>query len=311
MSRRQEKLLQSVIAVAEELSFSRAARKIRLSQPTISRNVSEVEDELGCKLFERNHRMVTVTDAGRAFVEEARMGILHRGRAFDVARAAMEDAETVLNVGRSPYVDPFLITTLMSVRLPLFPRLRINLSSQFSFELAHEVMEGGLDLAIATEPPDSRRLTMLKVAESPFYIAMSEEDDLAYDRSVLLDALGGRRWILFDRRMHPLIYDAVMQLAERRHVKPAKIQHVIVPEEAFPFVADGSAVSFVMKSGAIRIARDGVTVRPLAEGALTLKTYLASRADDSSKVLSELVRAFMRKLASFNQVQPYALSISA
>src|ERR1700728_2286639 len=311
MARREEKLLKSVIAVAEELSFSRAARKVRLSQPTISRNVSEIEKELGFKLFERNRKTVKLTDAGRAFVEEARMGLLHRGRAFDAARAVMQNAETVLNVGKSPYVDPFLVTTLLSIRLPLFPRLRIDLSSQFSFELAHEVLEGDVDLAIANEPPESGRLTTVKIAESPFYIAMSEEDELACEHSVTLDVLAGRRWILFDRRMHPLVYDAVMQLAEKRNVKPARIQHVINPEEAFPFIVDGSAVALVVKSGALRIARDGVTVRPLDEDTLLLKTYLASRSDDSSKVLSELVRAFMRKLGTFSKVQRFPLSASA
>lgn len=303
MARREEKLLESVIAVAEELSFSRASRKVRLSQPTISRNISEIEREIGFKLFERNRRTVKLTDAGRAFVEEARMGVLHRGRAFDAARAVMENAETVLNVGKSPYVDPFLVTTLLSIRLPLFPRLRINLSSQFSLELAHEVLEGDLDLAIANEPPVSGHLTTVKIGESPFYIAMSEEHELASERAVTLDALAGRRWILFDRRMHPLVYDAVMQVAEKRGVKPARIQHVIMPEEAFPFLVDGSAVAFVVKSGALRVARDGVTVRPLSEESLTLKTYLASRADDPSRVVSELVRTFMRKLMTFDKVQ--------
>jgi hypothetical protein len=74
---------------------------------------------------------------------------------------------------------------------------------------------------------------------------------------------------------------------------------------------DDGAVAFVVKSGAIRIARNGITVRPLAEDALMLKTYLASRADNSSKVVSELVRAFMRKLSTFTRVTPFPLRASA
>jgi hypothetical protein len=70
-------------------------------------------------------------------------------------------------------------------------------------------------------------------------------------------------------------------------------------------------VAFVVKSGALRIARNGVTVRPLADETLILKTYLASRSDDSSKILSELVRAFMRKLGTFSKVQRYPLPVSA
>jgi len=93
----------------------------------------------------------------------------------------------------------------------------------------------------------------------------------------------------------------LMQLADQRKVAPSSIHHVVVPEDAYSFIVNEEAVAFVVKSGAIRIARDGITVRPLAEDALMLKTYLASRADDNSKVVSELVRTFMRKLSRFTR----------
>jgi len=93
----------------------------------------------------------------------------------------------------------------------------------------------------------------------------------------------------------------VMRLAEQRRIAPAKLHRIVVPEDAYSLIADDGTVAFVVKSGALRVARDGITVRPLAEDALMLKTYLASRADDSSKVVSELVRAFMRKLSTFTR----------
>ena len=70
--------------------------------------------------------------------------------------------------------------------------MRIELSSQYSFDLAHEVLAGGLDLGIATEPPESPLLTMARIAEAPFYIAMSEEDVLARHASVTLEHLAER-----------------------------------------------------------------------------------------------------------------------
>jgi DNA-binding transcriptional LysR family regulator/HKD family nuclease len=235
----------------------------------------------------------------------------HYRRELRPGRTAKQDAEVVLNVGRSPYTDPFLITTLLSVKVPLFPQLKIELSQQFSYDLVHEVLAGGVDLAIATEPPESKRLTTVKFTEAPFYIAMPEDDELAYEDSVCLDVLTGRPWVIFERRMHPPVYDAVMRLAEERKVAPAKLHHIVVPEDAYSFIADDRAVAFVVKAGAIRIAREGITVRPLAEEALMLKTYLASRADEKSKVVSELVRAFMRKLSTFTQVTPFPVRNSA
>ncbi len=151
----------------------------------------------------------------------------------------------------------------------------------------------------------------MKIGESPFYIAMSEDDELAGQPSVTLDALADRAWVFFERRMHPPVYDAVMQLAHERKVRPAKMHHVMIPEEAFPLISAGECVAFVVKSGALRIARDGVTVRPLAEDALRLKTYLVSQTENESKVVSALARTFMTKLSTFNKVHRNPLPMSA
>jgi len=118
----------------------------------------------GFLLFVRNHQTVELTDAGRKFVEEARLALLQVERAVGSGRAAHKDAEVVFNVGRSPYTDPILITTPLAVRLPLFPQLKFEVSQQFSCDLVRDVLGGGLDLAIATEPPESKRLTAVKVA---------------------------------------------------------------------------------------------------------------------------------------------------
>jgi DNA-binding transcriptional LysR family regulator len=311
MARPEIRLLETAIVLAEELHFSRAAERLRVDQSTVSKRIDELESQLGYRLFERDHQTVKLTEAGRKFVAEARLAILHVERAIQSGRAAKEEAEAILNVGRSPYTDPFLITTLLAVKVPLFPQLQIELSQQFSCDLIRDVLAGGLDLAIANEPAESKCLTMVKVAESPFYIAMSEEDDLAYERFITLDSLAGRPWVIFERRMHPPVYDTVMRVALERKIGPAAVRHIMVPEDAYPFIVDGGGVAFVVKSGAIRIARDGITVRPLTEDALTIKTYLASRADERSKVVSELVRAFMRKLSTYNQLRPSPVRMRA
>ena len=213
--------------------------------------------------------------------------------------------------GRSPYTDPFLVTTLLSVQLPLFPRLGVDLTSQFSCDLVHQLLEGRLDLAIATEPPESPLMTTVKIDEAPFYIAMSERDKLAACPSVNLDDMAGRCWVLFEHRLHPALYDTIMRGAEVRGILPTRVKHVIAPEEAFPSIAEGSSLAFFVKAGALRLARNGVTVRPLTEDTLLLRTFMASRADNSSKVASELVRAFMRKLSHWSRGKQLSLPIPA
>jgi DNA-binding transcriptional LysR family regulator len=221
----------------------------------------------------------------------------------------MSNAEATLNVGRSPYTDPFLTSTLLSIQLPLYPQLRIELTSQYSYDLVHELLAGALDLAIVNQPPESPKLTTTMVAESPFYIAMSKQDQLAGWPSVKLDAMADRSWILFERRLHPPLYDEVMRVAEAKRVAPARIQHITTPEESFHSVADGSAIAFLLKPGALLMARNGITIRPLAEETLSLKTCLAARADNKSKVVSELVRAFVRKLSNMAESNQLSLPL--
>jgi DNA-binding transcriptional LysR family regulator len=305
------RLIETALVLAEELHYGRAAARLGIEQSTVSRRIDELEAEIGYQLFARNHLTVALTDAGRKFIEEARVAILQLHWAVQNGRTAKDGGGVVLRVGRSPYTDPFLITALLSVKVPLFPQLKIELSQQFSPELVRDVLAGSLDLAIVTEPAESKRLTMTKVAEAPFYIAMPEEDELAYERSVTLNSLANRTWVLFERRMHPPVYDTVMRLAEERKIAPASVEHIVVPEDAFSTVVDGGGVAFVVKSGAIRIARDGITVRPLAEETLMLKTYLVARAEERSKVVSELVRAYMRKLSAFTKVREFPARIPA
>lgn len=296
MVRIELKHLEAAITVAEELSFSRAAKRLRLSQPAVTKYIAELEESLGGLLFIRNHHVVSLTEAGRLYVEEARIVMLHFERAVQVARAAGRGKEMTLNIGRSPYADPFFTSTLITTRLPLFPRLRLNLSSGFSCDLVHDVLTGELDLAFVIEPPLSDLLTSLKIDESPLYVVISREDELAAHPSVRFQQLAERRWILFQRQSHPPLYDLIQKRAQESRVIPSALQHFMIPEEAIPLMGAPSGIVIAGKSGALRIARDGLTMRPLEEVGLMMSTLLISRVDNDSKVLSELVRSFMRRM---------------
>ena len=225
--------------------------------------------------------------------------------------ALFMDRQTVLHVGRSPYTDPFLISTLLSIRLPLYPLLKVELSSQFSCDLVHDVLAGTMDLAVATEPPLSPMLSATKIAQATFYITMRKDDEAAVHEQLSMAALNGREWVLFERRVHPALYDAIIRVAQERRVSPAQIHHVMTAEEAFPFIAHDRCLAFLTKSGALRIARETMTVRPLMEESLLLRTYIAARTDNNSKIASEFIRAFVKKLSHFNTVKQMQLPIGA
>jgi predicted transcriptional regulator len=104
--------LVAAVTLAEEMNFTRAAKRLRLSQPAISRRLAELENRSRLRLVNRDHANFAMTDAGRAFVEEAKLSLVHYQRALQYAKAATEGIESHLSIGHSPYLDPVIISTL-------------------------------------------------------------------------------------------------------------------------------------------------------------------------------------------------------
>jgi DNA-binding transcriptional LysR family regulator len=290
------RLLQAAIALAEYLNFSRAAERLHLTQPALSKQIVELEAQLGLRLFERNHQNVDLTDAGRAFVEEAREAVLHAERAVISAKAVFNGADEILNVGKSAYTDPYLVSTLLSVRLPLFPGMRVKLWSNYSNELARQVIAGTLDLALITGVPDTPKLTALKVADNPFYISMSLDDAVAMKRELRMEDLHNRNWIVLARHANAHLYDTIQLVASDKGIRPSDVFQVMTPEEVPELIREHQGLAFLPRTGAWRISCDGITMRPLTEERLRLVTNLATRSDTKSRLVNEFVRATGRKL---------------
>ena len=158
---------EAVVALAEEMHYGRAAKRVGLSQSGLSRCIQSAEREARATLFERNRSHMELTDAGRSYIEHARISIASGERAIRSAKETRAGADAVLEIGKSPDVDPVLIEILYSIRLPLFPTLEISVQSESSSDLAHRLMSGELDLALITDPARNAKLTMTKLSESP------------------------------------------------------------------------------------------------------------------------------------------------
>jgi DNA-binding transcriptional LysR family regulator len=97
--------MESAIALAELLHFGRAARSLRISQPMLTKNIQDLEALIGAALFLRDRKHVVLSDAGRAYVQQARLYLLYGERAVQSARAVMQSVDETFHVGRSPYAD--------------------------------------------------------------------------------------------------------------------------------------------------------------------------------------------------------------
>jgi DNA-binding transcriptional LysR family regulator len=295
------RLLQAAIVLAEELHFSRAADRLNMSQPTLSKQIFRLEQSIGFRIFEHNHQAAELTPAGQVFIAEAREVIFHAERAILSARAVIDGPTEILNVGKSSYTDPFFVSMLMAIQLPLFPAMRIKLWSNYSNVLAQQVIAGTLDVALITGVPQKSKLSTLEIATNPYYVAMQTGDELATYKEVRLQQLERRLWMLLGPHINAYLYDQIQAVAADKEVYPSDIYHFTSPEEASGLVRDHHGLALLPRTAAWRIARDGITIRPLAEDRLRLVTSLAVRADSKSRLVNEFVKAAGRKLSGVGQ----------
>ncbi|WP_419807110.1 LysR family transcriptional regulator [Terriglobus sp.] len=290
------KHLRAVVTLAEVRHFSRAAARLRIGQSGLTKQIVVVESYLGYPLFLRQSKRVTVTSAGEVFVAEARLALQHVDRAVNLSRAANEPIGLTVHVGRCPYTDPYLITKLLSLRLPLYPNLKVHLSSRLCDELTLDLLDGTLDLAFLSGLSETPRLSGFLIADEPFWIAMPSEDDLAFQREIAPDALQERSCILFERQVQPDLHDAVVRTVRPATKPGCSLHHVLTADDALQLILRGFGIAVLPANSAWRVLGTGITIRPLAVPEVRLRTRLVARADNDSKVIGDVVRSLVRSL---------------
>lgn len=307
--------LHAVIVLGEELNFTRAAHRLHLTQSALSRQITEIEEQHRFRLFTRDNRRVVrveLTDAGRVFVEEARSSLMHIDRAVHLARAAHDGADNVLMIGHSPDADQAWVSAILAVRLPLYPKLGIRLISQFSIELVRSVMSGELNLALVMAPPEDPHITAVPFALTPLYAALPETHAAAQKEHIVLQDLAKDEWILFARRVHPVVHDAIIDAARREGIAPKHAHDTIAPQEAVHLVSEHVGVAILTKPTAFGFRAEGVVVKPLSDASLCFQTCVIMRTDDNSRLANEFARSFLRRYAPQRlPLKPVELSLSA
>jgi DNA-binding transcriptional LysR family regulator len=292
--------LHAVVVLGEELNFTKAAQRLHLTQSALSRQITEIEKQHRFSLFIRDNRRavrVELTDAGRVFIEEARSSLLHIERAVHLARAAHDGANNVLTIGHSHEADQAWVSNLLAVRLPLYPKLAIRLISQFSIELVRSVLAGELNLALVTAPPEDPQIEVAPFALTPLYAVLPEGHAAVQKEQLVLQDLAKDEWILFARRVHPAVHDAIVDAARREGVAPKHAHDIITPQEAVHLVSEHVGVAVLTKPTGLGFRAEGVVVRPLSEASLCFQTCVIMRKDDDSRLTNEFVRSFLRRYA--------------
>jgi DNA-binding transcriptional LysR family regulator len=260
--------LRYFVAVAEELHFGRAAERLHIAQPPLSRQIRDLERELGTPLFVRGARGVELTPAGRAFLPEARLTIAQAERAQRTALRAAQGETGRLRVG---FVDAATHSGILPDVLAFFrmhlPSIGLSLLEMDPPQQADALRDGRIDLGIVqSTPPDADRwLRVESVYSDPLIAALPRGHRLAGRRSRLtLADLADESFVLFPRSTAPALYDDIIARCRAARFSPRILQEAIGWHTVVSLVSAGVGVAFVPRSlGAQR--QPGVVYRPVKD----------------------------------------------
>jgi LysR family transcriptional regulator, hydrogen peroxide-inducible genes activator len=191
--------LQYVVAVADALSFRRAAERCHVSQPSLSAQLAQLEDALGVRLFERDRRRVLLTAPGRALVERMRRVLLEADDLVDAARRAGDPLAGTLRIGVIPTISPYLLPSLTPRLRAAFARLTVAWLEDRTRALVASLDAGALDAALLALEADIGDVERDVIAIDPFVLVMPPRHPLANRSSAAVPAeLRGADVLLLD-----------------------------------------------------------------------------------------------------------------
>jgi DNA-binding transcriptional LysR family regulator len=285
-----------VLAVSEELHFHRAALRVHVSQPSLSKQIRDLEDVLGVRLFDRNKRQVRMTAAGRQFVKEAKKVLFHCSRAVDLAKAAAPPATNGFSVGYSPQMNLRVLSAVRELALAQRPPLKLRLISAHTHDQVEHLLEGTIHAGLVTLPVRNESLMVKPLVREPLAVVFPKEHPFANRLEFELAELNGTPVVSMPRQISPSSYDHLHSAFRRLGYRPSITQEVSTQTEALHMVRDGVGIAF-MKASALGSDENGIVCRSLRDLSLAEETGIAYRRDNRSEALQELVTLVRRAAA--------------
>ena len=206
--------LRYFVAVAEAENVSRAALKLRVSQPGISRQIRDLEDEIGFQLFERSAKAVRLTAAGKVFFEEARAVLQRAGEAVEKARAVSGGMSGEINVGYAPSLTVRILPAALRKFQGRFPNVRVALHDLSTEEMLAQVGDKKLHVALTVRPPAKqlRGLQSEELARYAMCVAVAPNHLLAKLKYISLEQISREPLIAYSRKDYPEYHEMLEKL---------------------------------------------------------------------------------------------------
>ncbi|HET9147394.1 MAG TPA: LysR family transcriptional regulator [Acetobacteraceae bacterium] len=274
--------LRYFVAVAEELSFSRAAERLNVSQPPLSMQIKALEEELGARLFDRTRRKVEITQAGLILLDHARKALGELRRGAELIGLSARGEAGLIRMGFTdsvPMLDMF--PRLMRTFRDRYPEIRIELRHMSTAHQLQAVGSGDLDVGILRPPYHFQAapgITVHRIWRDELMVFLPTSHPLASGRNAIsLDDLAREAFVCIAPDVGCGMHEHVVTLCARAGFSPRVVQHTRELGAVLGLVAAGIGLA-ILPECYMRIGIPGVVNRPLAEPGAASELVLACKA---------------------------------
>ncbi|SDH80479.1 DNA-binding transcriptional regulator, LysR family [Paraburkholderia steynii] len=285
--------LRYFVAVAEERNFTRAAERLNMTQPPLSRQIQQIEDTVGLALFERGARPLKLTEAGRVFYAQAKRLLEESDELLPLTRRLAQLAERIV-IGFVPSTLYGPLPDVIRAFREAAPLIQISLIEMFTIEQLSALKGGRIDVGFGRLRFDESQLAREVLVEEPLIAALPAGHALADVAQLTLDALSKETLIIYPSTPRPSYADQQLSAFRDHAVEPTAVHEVRELQTALGLVAAQVGVCLVPESVRGLRAR-GVTYRSIEETNVSSPIIMSRRLQDQSST-TELFCSIARDL---------------
>ncbi len=282
--------LRYFVAVAEALSFTKAAEKLRLAQPSLTRQVRNLEDEIGVRLFDRTKNRITLTDAGRLFLFESKKVLALSDESVAAVQRMKRGENAQLNIGYIANIHYGLLPATLGAFRKLCPLVALNLFDMTCAEQLAALDSHKIDLGFVGLRPALSNEDLLAegVTHDTIVVALPEKHPLAKKATLPLADLASQSFICKSEKSHPGNRAWLLKTCKSAGFQARILQETNEELTALKFVANGLGVTLVPEQ-ITALSHEGVVFRALRPP-LRRESTIAWRADNPSKPLKDYIQ---------------------
>jgi len=252
--------LRCFVAVAEELHFSRAAERLNMTQPPLSRQIRLLEHHVGAALLERNSRTVRLTAAGKAFLPDAARILRLAEEAVFSARRAARGEQGTLSIGFTSASGYSLLPEVVRRLREHLPGIALNLKEVVSTVQVEALNAGELDIGLMRPHAVNSELESVPLASESLMLAIHESEAGQWPLEPTLQALHGRPFVMYSPYEARPFYQMLSERFARAGVVPDVVEHIGQVHTMLALVRAGVGAALIAE-GAARLKFDGIVMR--------------------------------------------------